>query len=652
MPLQTLPTRRHRTPILLLLAAAAALPGLTACGGGGGDDGGPSTTTAPLLSGYTDNPALYTVAETIAPNLPQFTGNVTSWSVVPALPGGLSLDPITGVISGSPAAAAPSTMYTVTATNADGTDTLDVEIEVVPPSSGVMTEMASRSGGGAPGNAGSSSAATSSDGEWVAFDSFAFNLVAGDTNGQRDVFLREIASGDITRVSVSSAGQQTVGDSSFEPDVDADGSAVVFTSTSDALSTNDSNGDFDVYVRVPSSGVTELVSVALGGSSGQGTSADPSISGDGQRVVFESDAPDIVVGDTNGEYDIFLRDLQANTTTRVSVSSSGVQANGDCLDPAIARDVDVVAFRSVATNLDFGDTNLASDVFVRDLTAGTTVRVSETSTGAEGNGSSSAPDISADGRYVVFMSSADNLVFGDNNGSLDVFVKDRFTSLTTRVSVSSSGAEGNDDSRFPTISDDGRYVTFDSLASNLVDGDTNGVRDIFRHDRQTGETIRISVATDGTEASEQSYLPSASGDASTIAFTSQADELDGPTNNTNQVYATHVTGALVVAAGLEPAPTLDPVRALVPGTRTEALTIERELRLADDAEPLDWTVEGGPDWALVTPAAGALAPGESVTLRLELDPGGLPTGEYAFDLTVRDAAGGVHTVLPVRVAVD
>ena len=651
MLLQTRPGRRPRTPVLLLLAAAAALPALTACGGGG-DDGGSSTTTAPLLSGYTDNPALYTVAETIAPNLPQFTGNVTSWSVVPALPGGLSLDPITGVISGSPAAAAPSTMYTVTATNADGTDTLDVEIEVVQPSSGLMTEMASRSAGGAPGNAGSSSAAMSSDGQWVAFDGFASNLVAGDTNGQRDVFLRQLSSGDITRVSVDSAGQQTVGDSSFGPDVDADGSAVVFTSSSDALATNDSNGENDVYVHLPASGVTELVSVDLGGGSGAGASDDASISGDGQRVAFESDAPDLVVGDTNGDHDIFVRDRLSNTTTRVSVSSSGVQGNDGSFDAAIARDVNIVAFRSVATNLDFGDTNLASDVFIHDLDTGITVRMSETSTGAEANGPSASPDLSADGRYVVFSSDADNLVFGDNNGSEDIFVKDRFTSLTTRVSVSSSGAEGNGDSRFPTISDDGRYVTFDSLATNLVAGDTNGVRDIFRHDRQTGETVRISVATDGTEASEQSYFPSASGDAATIAFTSRAVELDGPTNNATQVFTTHVTGALVAAATSEDPPTIDPVRALVPGHRSGALTIGRELCLAEDADPLDWTVEGGPDWVLVTPAAGALEPGDAVTLRVELRPGGLPTGEYAFDLTVRSGEGGVHAVLPVRVAVD
>ena len=207
--------------------------------------------------------------------------------------------------------------------------------------------------------------------------------------------------------------------------------------------------------------------------------------------------------------------------TRVSVDSSGAEANGGSTKPAISDDGRFVAFESGASNLVSGDTNNADDIFVHDRQTGTTTRVSIDSSGAEANGSSSSPAISADGRYVAFYSDATNLINGDTNGCGDIFVNDRQTGQTTRVSVSSSGVEENapppDDYLILSISGDGRYVAFYSDATNLVSGDTNGAADIFVHDLQTGTTMRASVASDGSEANAGSSEPSGAS-LSTIAI--------------------------------------------------------------------------------------------------------------------------------------
>jgi len=185
---------------------------------------------------------------------------------------------------------------------------------------------------------------------------------------------------------------------------------------------------------------------------------------------------------------------QAQTTTRVSVDSSAVEANGPSSLPAVSADGRYVAFYSVASNLVPGDTNATGDVFLHDRQTGQTTRVSVDSAGGQSNGNSGVPSLSADGRFVVFHSVATNLVPGDTNAVADVFVHDRQTGQTTRVSVDSSGAEGNATSYLavvgPLISSDGRYVAFQSLATNLVPGDTNGVQAGFVHDCLTGPTAR------------------------------------------------------------------------------------------------------------------------------------------------------------------
>ncbi|MBI4329219.1 MAG: hypothetical protein HY685_05090 [Chloroflexi bacterium] len=285
---------------------------------------------------------------------------------------------------------------------------------------------------------------------------------------------------------------------------------------------------------------TTRVSVASDGTQGSDESFTPAIGAHGRYVAFDSMASNLVGGDTNGSPDVFVHDRQAGTTTRVSVASDGTQGNGVSFtgySSVIGAHGRYVAFVSLASNLVAGDTNGIEDVFVHDRKTGTTTRVSVASDGSQGNNMSRGPAISGDGRSVTFESLASNLVAGDTNSLWDVFARDRETGTITKVSVASDGTHGNGVSRNPSISAAGRYAVFESLASNLVAGETNGTWDVFFHDRKTGITTRVSVASDGTQGNGVSEFPSVGANGDLVAFRSSSSNLvTGDTNSTGDVF--------------------------------------------------------------------------------------------------------------------
>jgi hypothetical protein len=251
---------------------------------------------------------------------------------------------------------------------------------------------------------------------------------------------------------------------------------------------------------------TDRASLSTANVQGNGASLGSSISKDGKFVAFESQASNLIANDLNGAQDIFVRNRPAGKTSRVSRRSNGGEANDSSFGPHLSGSGRFVAFTSAATNLVGLDGNSASDVFVHDSVSKKTKRVSTRSNGAEANGASVLYGISADGRYVVFYSFASNLVAGDSNGVIDVFVKDRKSGKTKRVSRRTNGAQGNGNSYYSAISPNGRYIAFVSDATNLVPNDSNGTSDVFVHDRKSKKTVRASIASNGTNAAWDVFL--------------------------------------------------------------------------------------------------------------------------------------------------
>jgi Tol biopolymer transport system component len=381
-------------------------------------------------------------------------------------------------------------------------------------------------------------AAISAGGRYVAFVSAASNLVAGDTNHRSDVFVRDRVARVTERVSVGLAGVQANGRSTT-PAISADGRYVAFMSSGRNLVAGDTNYRPDVFVRDMVNHVTRRVSVGPGGAQANGRSSQPSISADGRYVAFGSNATDLVAGDTNGANDVFMRDTVAHVTRRVSVGRHGAQTadRKNSLNPSISADGRYVAFISRAANLVASDTNHNFDVFVRDMVNHLTRRVSVGRDGTQGNGRSRSPSISADGRYVAFVSASNNLVAGDT-GAYDVFVRDTVNHVTRRVSVGPGGAQPNGRSSRPSISANGRYVAFDSTARNLVAGDTNDRFDVFVRDTVNHVTRRVSVGAGAAQANGNGWWAAISANGRYVAFQSAARNLvAGDTNGAEDVFA-------------------------------------------------------------------------------------------------------------------
>jgi Tol biopolymer transport system component len=370
----------------------------------------------------------------------------------------------------------------------------------------------------------------SANGRYLAFEYAYGDLVPNDPDRGGGVFRFDLVTKQTKRVSASLNGDKNDADINLyyggSPSISADGRYVAFTSGANNLVSNDLNGRIDVFVRDMLTDKTTLVSV---GSDGRQinvfeSSLKPAISANGQFVAFHSEANNLVLGDTNFARDVFVRDIKAGTTTRVSIASNGAQskpwnfvARADSQNPSISSDGRFIAFESNAINLDSRDTGSNFfDIFVHDRQTGTTRQVSVNSQGnvaagttnggiLSGDGNSQNPVISANGRYVVFQSGATNLVPNDTNDRIDTFRHDLITGETILISVGIGGNGANSNSAFGygrngAISSDGRYAVFESNASNLVPNDNNNAVDVFLRDIVAGTTERISVNSSSQEA--------------------------------------------------------------------------------------------------------------------------------------------------------
>jgi len=301
--------------------------------------------------------------------------------------------------------------------------------------------------------------------------------------------------------------------------------------TSQALLPEDTNNAYDVYLQDLQD--SSLTWISAGGNR---SSFYASISADGNCIAYASDATNLVAGDTNGRRDIFLHDRAAGTTVRVSNAQGGAQSTGTANFPVISADGCMIAFVSNGALLE-AKTSHALDVFLHDAQTGTTTLLTPGLTGTGSNAACSALSMSGDARFVAFVSAASNLVAHDTNGAPDIFLLDRSTGVTERVSVGPGGVQSAGPSSQPSVSDDGRYVAFDSAAKNLVEGDTNSRRDVFVRDRLEGTTTRFSVASDGSQGNGDSFQPTLSRTGHYLAFSSKASNLvSGDANGVGDVF--------------------------------------------------------------------------------------------------------------------
>jgi len=389
--------------------------------------------------------------------------------------------------------------------------------------------------GGGGNDMSGSGYSVSANGRWVAFDSGASDLVRGDTNDESDVFVRDMHTGVTTRVSRGLSGASPNGGSGG-PSISADARYVAFSSTASNLVSGDTNKRDDIFVYDRSTGITRRVSLSTIGAQANGHSRYCArISRDGTRVAFSSEATNLVAADTNSWSDIFVRDVRTGTTTRANVNNRRMQANDQTDEFDISGNGRFVVFESMATNLVPGDTNREWDIFVRDVDSNRTTRVSVSSSGMQGNKTSRGPDISVSGRYVVYSSDSSNLVPGDTNRTGDVFVFDRDARTTSRVSVSTSGAQSSRGGSAAAITADGRYVVFWAWVQGFPPVPT-GYRepDIYLRDLTGGETTRFTRRARGLDDIWQA--PAVSDYAKHVVFSSQHDLMRPDANGLWDVY--------------------------------------------------------------------------------------------------------------------
>lgn len=348
----------------------------------------------------------------------------------------------------------------------------------------------------------------------------------------------------IERVSSAFDGS-AANDFSFGPSLSLDGSKVVYESLANNIVTNDFNGFFDVFMRDLDTGTTTRISELSGGGDAFDNSYNAMISGDGSTVVFESNASGFVGNDFNGQSDVFAKDLATGNIVRASLRWDGTEIFG-AFDASVSNDGRYVSFQTFDDGVTLNDFNGREDIFVRDLVTGTTMDVSNIAVGgAQSDDGAYNAEISGNGQFVVFESMSTNLVNNDFNFMTDIFVRDLANGTTEKISGSFDGFDADDMSFSGAISDDGRYVAYLSQANNITAGDNNGFVDVFLHDRDTGTTTRISNAMSGTgtDLIEVSISP----DGMIVTYGS-LDPFD-PNNNKTFAYD-QTTGLTTEIAGI------------------------------------------------------------------------------------------------------
>ncbi len=374
--------------------------------------------------------------------------------------------------------------------------------------------------------------AISGDGRYIAFDTWAGNLVSSAEDG--GVLVRDTRGGTTTAVSVRVDG--TVDDFADTPAISGDGRYVAFVSDDKDLVPGGNGNFYQVFLRDRVTGVTSRISTKINGNQGTDDSGSPSLSNDGRYIAFESDSPGFVVGDKNDWTDVFVRDRVTNTTQRVSLTSTGAEADTGGEDPSISGTGAVVAFTS-GEALVPSDTNDLDDIYVRNVATNTTKLVSVATNGTQTNGASRSPAISADGRFVAFTSVATNLDgIADTNNAPDVFVRDLLTGATQRASLNASGGLAHGIAAAPSISGDGRFVAYQTTASDAIEADTNGVVDAYVFDRASATTSRVSTDQLGTELPEGGIAPVLSADGQSVTFASAAQIMGQTLSTTRQLY--------------------------------------------------------------------------------------------------------------------
>ncbi|MET0918007.1 MAG: hypothetical protein ABWY07_06230 [Burkholderiales bacterium] len=391
--------------------------------------------------------------------------------------------------------------------------------------------------------------AISGDGRFVAFGSLASNLVLELPNVVQDIFVKDLQTGAIVRASTSANGVQG-NDTSVDPSITADGRLVAFASGATNLVPNDLNFVADVFVKDLTTGAIVRASTSASGVEANNSSSDAAISAGARFVAFGSLASNLTVGDRNVASDIYVKDLLTGALVIASSDSSGISSVGGSAQPSISGDGQLVAFSSRAFDLVPGFNGAVPGILLKDLSSGTVALASTAADGRQANDSSFEPSLSTDGHFLAFGSLASNLVLGDTNAASDIFVKDLQTGAIVRASTAADGTEANNASDLSQISPDGHFVVFRSFASNLVPDDTNAAADTFVKDLVTGAIARVSVGANGQQANDNSFGAAISADAGVVAFLSSASNLLPLENNVvPDVFA--VSPLLALGSGVD-----------------------------------------------------------------------------------------------------